>query len=272
MSNRSVTQFYNEGLRQANKRNWRKAVESLKNAINQNGKHVNSYNALGMIYMRRGNSIAARRYWNKALRIDSDNITARQCLSALNVRSPRTHSKRLIWPSASAIILIALIASNLVWIRHASELKSKYGSLNPMAFETQNIETDHQSQLGQIDLQSQNVELANNTRSSITQSQVTEIYDQALVDCMFRKHVSAIKKFRKILEYPSFHALKDNAQYWLAECYYAQGKYAQALSEFQKVKERYPRANKVFDSELMVAYTYCRLGSINLDFVQIEQV
>lgn len=292
MSSRSVTQFYNEGLRQANKRNWRKAVESLKNATNQNGRHVNSYNALGMIYMRHGNNMAAKRYWKKALRIDSGNITARQCLSALNVQAPRTRIKRLVRPSAYAIILTALIVSNLVWIRHASELRSKYGLLNPMASEIQNIEIDRQSQLGQADplgqtdlqsqnieidhqsqlgqadlleqtdLQSQNVELANNTRSSITQSQVKELYDQALADCMSRKHSSAIEKFRKILEYPSFHNLKDNAQYWLAECYSAQGKYAQALSEFQKVKEYYPKANKVFDSELMVAYTYCRLGNI----------
>jgi TolA-binding protein len=71
-----------------------------------------------------------------------------------------------------------------------------------------------------------------------------------------------METFQRILEYPTPHQRKANAQYWLAECYYAQEKYIQALAEFQRVKTLFPKADKVFDAELKVAYTYYKLGRI----------
>jgi TolA-binding protein len=79
---------------------------------------------------------------------------------------------------------------------------------------------------------------------------------------MSGRYSQAIESFQQILEYPQPHQLKDNAQYWLAECYYAQKKYIRALAEFQKVKENFPKASKAFDAELKIAYTYHKMGSI----------
>jgi TolA-binding protein len=93
-----------------------------------------------------------------------------------------------------------------------------------------------------------------------TKMQVTESYNQALAACMSGQYNQAIGAFRQVLQYPQPHQLKDNAQYWLAECYYAQKKYVQALAEFQKVKELFPKADKVFDAELKIAYTYHKLN------------
>lgn len=44
--------------------------------------------------------------------------------------------------------------------------------------------------------------------------------------------------------------LVDNAQYWLAESYYASNDYEQALRDFQIVIDRYPRSSKVPDALL----------------------
>jgi tol-pal system protein YbgF len=44
--------------------------------------------------------------------------------------------------------------------------------------------------------------------------------------------------------------LVDNAQYWLAESYYAANEFEQALADFQVVIDRYPRSSKVPDALL----------------------
>jgi len=77
---------------------------------------------------------------------------------------------------------------------------------------------------------------------------------------MSGQYNQAVRAFQQVLQYPQSHQLKDNAQYWLAECYYAQKKYVQALAEFQKVSELFPKADKVFDAELKIAYTYHKLN------------
>ena len=95
-----------------------------------------------------------------------------------------------------------------------------------------------------------------------TSLEATEAYHQGLAACMSEEYDQAIEKFQQVLAYPPPHQMKDNAQYWLAECYYAQANYACALDEFQRVKKYFPEAEKVFDAELKIAYTYYRMGQI----------
>ena len=48
--------------------------------------------------------------------------------------------------------------------------------------------------------------------------------------------------------------LADNAQYWLAESHYVTKKYADALTAFQVVIDKYPRSRKVPDALLKIGY------------------
>jgi tol-pal system protein YbgF len=48
--------------------------------------------------------------------------------------------------------------------------------------------------------------------------------------------------------------LADNAQYWLAESYYASDKFEQALTDFEVVINNYPRSRKVPDALLKMGY------------------
>jgi len=96
-----------------------------------------------------------------------------------------------------------------------------------------------------------------------TEYQLTEAYNKALKDCLSGNIPQAIGVFQQITEYPKSHSLKDNAQYWLGECYYHQKNYLQAISEFKRVKQEYPGSNKLFDAELKIAYTYYKLGRID---------
>ncbi|HLU65041.1 MAG TPA: tetratricopeptide repeat protein, partial [Kofleriaceae bacterium] len=65
-------------------------------------------------------------------------------------------------------------------------------------------------------------------------------------------HEYAAAGLRSFLDLHPRHDLADNAQYWLAESYYARKRYRLAIVEFQKVVDRYPRGNKVPDAMLKI--------------------
>ena len=52
--------------------------------------------------------------------------------------------------------------------------------------------------------------------------------------------------------------LADNAQYWLGECFYAQGFYRQAIAEFENVFT-YNKKDKYDDAQLKLGYCYKKL-------------
>ena len=62
---------------------------------------------------------------------------------------------------------------------------------------------------------------------------------------------TAFKQF--LVTFPDSE-LADNAQYWLAESYYASDKFEQALTDFEVVINNYPRSRKVPDALLKMGY------------------
>ena len=62
---------------------------------------------------------------------------------------------------------------------------------------------------------------------------------------------TAFKQF--LVAFPDSE-LADNAQYWLAESYYASDKFEQALKDFEVVINNYPRSRKVPDALLKMGY------------------
>jgi TolA-binding protein len=91
-------------------------------------------------------------------------------------------------------------------------------------------------------------------------------------DCTSGRYDQAIEAFQQIVKYPSFHKLKDNAQYWLAERYYAQKEFDRALVEFQKVREIFPKTNKLFDAEPKIVYTYYNLVDVEAAKRKLQQL
>jgi tol-pal system protein YbgF len=52
------------------------------------------------------------------------------------------------------------------------------------------------------------------------------------------------------------HSLADNAMYWLGECHYSSGQYAEAVTVFKNLVTAYPKAEKVPDALLKTGYAY----------------
>jgi len=90
----------------------------------------------------------------------------------------------------------------------------------------------------------------------------TQKYDYAfgmLKKADFDRSAEAFGKF--IQEYPD-HELASNAQYWLAESYYAQENFTKAAVNFLKGYQNYPKSGKAPDSLLKLALSLSKLGSI----------
>ena len=66
--------------------------------------------------------------------------------------------------------------------------------------------------------------------------------------------------------------LADNAAYWIGECLFSQGKYAQAIGEFDNVLTRFPRSDKIASAMLKKAYATLEIGQKSKGVAQLQRV
>lgn len=85
-------------------------------------------------------------------------------------------------------------------------------------------------------------------------------YNAALKTARSGRIPEAIPMFENFIrQYPNSR-YTANADYWLGECLYAQGKLQEALSQFQTVNNTYPTHHKNADALLKAGITLSKLG------------
>ena len=82
----------------------------------------------------------------------------------------------------------------------------------------------------------------------------------------------AIKAFREFLvRYPgSEHA--GNAQFWLAEAYYVNSRFGQALVEYSTLVQRYPDSPKLAQATLKAAFCRHEMGQVEGAIRQLDEI
>lgn len=88
-----------------------------------------------------------------------------------------------------------------------------------------------------------------------------QLYNTALDDIRNENFQLAESRFLSFLMQFSDHELAGNAQYWLGEAVYGQGKYELAITEYQKVIDKYKKSPKVPAAMLKIGYAYFELGN-----------
>lgn len=91
-------------------------------------------------------------------------------------------------------------------------------------------------------------------QSNIADPQQEAAYKTAFEQLKSGQYGKAIQSFKGFLGAHPSGLYADNAQYWLGEAYYVQREYDNALAEFDKVLNNYPRSTKVPDALLKMAY------------------
>ncbi len=84
-------------------------------------------------------------------------------------------------------------------------------------------------------------------------------YVEALTDYQNGQFREASNKFASLLQSGSQHALADNSQYWLAECFYDLKNYRRAIAEFEKVYQ-FKGSDKKDDAQYKIALSYLNAG------------
>lgn len=74
---------------------------------------------------------------------------------------------------------------------------------------------------------------------------IEKLYHQAREDYIIGKYDLAFKGFRIVLEKDKTGSYKDNALYWMGECFYKQKKYDEAIEYYSRCINEYPHGNKI---------------------------
>ncbi len=98
------------------------------------------------------------------------------------------------------------------------------------------------------------------------------LYDTAYADFQRGNYDLAILGFRQYLEIADDTELADNATYWIGECYYRQGKYQKAASQFDEVITQFQRSERIASALLKKGYAYLELGQRAQGVVQLQHV
>ena len=99
-----------------------------------------------------------------------------------------------------------------------------------------------------------------------------DAYNAAFELIQDRRYEQATRAFTDFLAAYPRSALRDNAQYWLAETYYVRRQFAAALPQFQRVLDEYPQSAKLPDALLKVGYCNHELGQVEAARAALREV
>ena len=85
-------------------------------------------------------------------------------------------------------------------------------------------------------------------------------YEQALKLLDNKDYKGSISRFRDFLKKYPDSAYANNAQYWIGEAYYALRQFDQAILEFDTVRRKYPKGDKVPAALLKMGFAFAELG------------
>ena len=106
----------------------------------------------------------------------------------------------------------------------------------------------------------------------VTPGDPQTLYQTAYNDYLRGSYDIAILGFRQYLEAFPDTELADNATYWIAESYFSQGQYRQAIQEFDIIVASYSRSDKIASALLKKGYAYLELGDTPRGQAQLRNV
>ncbi len=89
---------------------------------------------------------------------------------------------------------------------------------------------------------------------------IEKLYLQAREDYITGKYMLAFKGFNNVFDKDLTGSFKDNALYWMGECYYKDNKLDKALEYYQKAASDYPHGNKFCSALFKSGLVYDKKG------------
>lgn len=165
-------------------------------------------------------------------------------------------------------------AANIERIRR--EFQSLQGSFDAVQFKMQNLQDslsryqqDSDARLRAIE---EKLEIMNKQggvktsmldMSAVSAGSEATLYQKGLSLVRDGNYSQAGTNFREFLQKYPKSSFAGNAQYWLAECYYAQKDYQRAIKEYQATITLYPKLDKIPSAKLKQGLAFADLGMTN---------
>lgn len=148
-------------------------------------------------------------------------------------------------------------------------LENKILSLTNSFNEIMNMSPAQSSSVSSTPQQAQNVyqqpgyAQPSNSRSQMTEEDYKRQYIDALSNYQNGNYTEAVRMFNMLINANRNNDLADNAQYWIAESYYAEDNYQRAIVEFQKVFD-FSNSNKADAAQFKIGYCYLNMGNASM--------
>ena len=98
------------------------------------------------------------------------------------------------------------------------------------------------------------------SQENTDQDERTKAYDAALQSFKDKKYKESRTKFEAFIkDYPKSD-LTDNAQFWIAETYYAEKNYEDAILAYEALLKKYPDSKKTSSALLKQAFAFIEIG------------
>jgi len=106
----------------------------------------------------------------------------------------------------------------------------------------------------------------------VTSRTLPSLFDNALEDFMNGRYDQSLPVFESIAVAGLDHPLTDNAQYWVGECYFAQGDPGAASVAIERLLMNHPTTNKGSEALLLLGRSYAQLGRTVEAFDALQRV
>ena len=98
------------------------------------------------------------------------------------------------------------------------------------------------------------------------------LYSNGLKDIQSGKYDLARSEFQDYLKYYGKTDLASNAQFYIGEIYYRQEKYQEAISEYDKVINNYPKSFKLAPARLHRAMAMIKIGQKSSGIRELREI
>jgi tol-pal system protein YbgF len=98
------------------------------------------------------------------------------------------------------------------------------------------------------------------------------LYESGVEKFRAGRYADAIVELESFLAHNPDAALIDNAHFWIGECYYALGKYEDAILRYDLVVRKYKTSEKVADCLLKQGMSFMRMGDKETGTLILQQL
>ena len=252
---------YNQALTKAKDGMYQESLQLLEEAVILDPTLAEPHTLIGKIYLQIGQTSKAKKSWQRALRLDPSSISARTCLDALEKNTFPWWQIAMIFIGVLVILLQVISFVSVAkkvslqtkaitnelrqdMTRLRNDMNKKITSLNSVLTDIKKLTEEVKPAVVEVE----KVDVEKKIVPPVKES-AEDGYKKAVYLYMDGKYKEARRSLVMLPVNEIREDLRDNIIFWMGMCFHKEGRYNEALGQFQKLLELYPNGNKAPEAE-----------------------